>query len=143
MRGDLGLEKMKYRRHARALKGAGRVRAVNAKRCPKIVGEALVEHMVGRGTWADYVSLLMERYKLISKWKEVGWTKKEWDKTVMAATKEASEQSRAREVAGREDLEEYGENQKELHLAAYMKMGTAKYIREQIKERIERGKHWV
>ena len=48
--------------------------------------------MAGRGTWADYVSLLMERYKLISKWKEVGWTKKEWDKTVTRATKEASEQ---------------------------------------------------
>ena len=99
--------------------------------------------MAGRGTWADYVYLLMERYKLISKWKEVGWTKKEWDKTVTRATKEASEQSWAREVAGREDLGEYGEKQKELHLAAYMKMGTAKYIREQIKERIEWGKHWV
>ena len=83
-----------------------------------------MEHTAGRGTWADYVSLLMEMYKLISKWKEVGWTKKEWDKTVTRATKEASEQSWAREVAGREDLGEYGEKQKELHLAAYMKSGN-------------------
>ena len=67
----------------------------------------------------------------------MGWTKKEWDKTVMRATKEASEQSWAREVAGRQDLGEHGEKQKELHLAAYMKMGTARYINEQIKERIE------
>ena len=67
MRGDLGLEKMKYWRHARALKYASRVRAISAKRWPKIVGEALVEHMAGRGTWADYVSLLMERNKFISK----------------------------------------------------------------------------
>ena len=43
----------------------------------------------------------------------MGWTKKEWDKTVTAATKEASEQSWVREVAGREDLGEYGEKQKE------------------------------
>ena len=99
--------------------------------------------MVQRGTWAEYVYLLMERYKLISKWKEVGWTKKERVKTVMRATKKASEQSWVREVAGREDLGEYGEKQKELHFAAYMKMGTAKSIREQIKERIEWGKHWV
>ena len=74
----------------------------------------------------------MERYKLISKWKEVGWKEKEWIKTVTAVTKEASEQSLAREVAGREDLGEYGEKEKELRLAAYMKMVTAKYIREQI-----------
>ena len=72
----------------------------------------------------------------------MGWTKK-WDKTVTRATKEASEQSWAREVAGREDLGEYGEKQKELHLAAHMKMGTAKYIRERIKERIEWGNQWV
>ena len=116
---------------------------MSEKRWPKIVGEDLVKHMAGRETWADYVSLLMEKYKLISEWKEVDWTKKEWDKTVTRATKEASEQSWAREVAGREDLEEYGEKQKELHLAAYMKMGTAKSIREQIKERIEWGKHGV
>ena len=65
------------------------------------------------------------------------------DRTVTRATKEASEQSWVREVAGREDLGKYGEKQKELHLATYMKMGTAKYIREEIKERIEWGKHWV
>ena len=99
--------------------------------------------MAGRGTWADYVSLLMERYKLISKWKEVGWTKNQWDKTITRAAKEAGEQSWAREVPGREDLGEYGEEQKELHLAAYMKMGTAKSIREQIKQRLEWGKHCV
>ena len=63
-RGDLRLEKMKYRRHARALKYAGRVRTMSTKCWPKIVGEALVEHMAGRGTWADYVSLQMEKYKL-------------------------------------------------------------------------------
>ena len=68
---------------------------------------------------------------------------KEWGKTVTTATKEASEQSWAREVAGREDLGEYGEKQKGLHLAAYMKKGTAKYIREQIKERREWANHWV
>ena len=39
VRGDLGLEKMKCRRHARALKYAGRVRAMSAKRWPKIVGK--------------------------------------------------------------------------------------------------------
>ena len=72
-----------------------------------------------------------------------GWTKNEWDKTVTRATKEASEQSWAREVAGREDLGEYGEKQRQLHLTAYMKMGRAKYTREQIEERIEWGKHWV
>ena len=41
VRGDLGLEKMKYRRHARALKYAGRVRAMSVKRWPKIVGGKL------------------------------------------------------------------------------------------------------
>ena len=112
MRGDLGLEKTIYRRHARALKYAGRVRAMSAKRWPKIVGESLLEHIAGRGTWADYVSLLMERYRLISKWKEVGWTKKEWDKTVTMATKEAGEQSWARDVAGREDLGNMEENKR-------------------------------
>ena len=49
VRRDLGLEKIKHRRHARALKYAGRVRAMSAKRWPKIVGEALVEHKAGRG----------------------------------------------------------------------------------------------
>ena len=62
---------------------------------------------------------------------------------IETSTYTTSEQSWAREVARRVDLREYGETQKELHLAAYMKMGTAKYIREQIKERIEWGKHWV
>ena len=38
VRGDLGLEKMKYRRHARALKYAGRMRAMSAKGWPKILG---------------------------------------------------------------------------------------------------------
>ena len=66
-RGDLGSEKIKYRRHARALKYAGRVRAMSAMRWSKIAGEALVEHMAGRGTWVDYVFLLMEKYKLITK----------------------------------------------------------------------------
>ena len=46
------------------------------------------------------------------------------------------------EVAGREDLGEYGEKQKELHLAAYVKMGTANSLREQMKERKDWGKHW-
>ena len=39
MRGDLELEKMKYMRHAGDLKYAGRVRAVGAKRWPKIGGK--------------------------------------------------------------------------------------------------------
>ena len=63
--------------------------------------------------------------------------KKEWDKTVTSATKEASEQNREKEAARREDLGEYGEKQKELFLAANRKMGTVKYIRELIKERME------
>ena len=40
VRGELGLEKMKYRRHGRAEKYAGRVRAMSAKCWPKIVGSS-------------------------------------------------------------------------------------------------------
>ena len=73
---------------------------------------------------------------------EVGWTEKEWARTVTRATR-ASDQSWARQVAGRDDLGDYEEKQQELQLAAYMKMGSTKSIRKEIIGRMERGKHWV
>ena len=62
--------------------------------------------------WADYVFLLMEKYKLITKWKEAGWMEKERARTVTRATKEASDQSWAREVAGRDDLGDCEKNKR-------------------------------
>ena len=57
----------------------------------------------------------MEKYKLITKWKEAGETGKERAGTETRAIKEASDQSWTREVAGIDDWGDYGEKQKDLH----------------------------
>ena len=63
IRGDLGWVKLQSERHERALKYAGRLRAMNGVRWPKIVGEALLE-IRGRGSWVDYVQAQITKYRL-------------------------------------------------------------------------------
>ena len=54
----------------------------------------------------------MKRYKLISKWKEVGWTKKEWDKTVTTATKEAMNKAGQERLQGERTWENMEKNKR-------------------------------
>ena len=51
----------------------GKVRGMGLERWPRIVVEALAEHL-GTGTWADYGYTLLGKYGLLGKWKEEDWT---------------------------------------------------------------------
>ena len=72
IRGDLGWVKLRSERHERALKYAGRLRAMDGVRWPKIVGEALLE-IRGRGSWVDYVQAQITKYSLRDVWEGGGW----------------------------------------------------------------------
>ena len=72
IRGDLGWVKLRSERHERALKYAGRLRAMDGVRWPKIVGEALLE-IRGRGSWVDYVQALVTKYGLTDVWEGGDW----------------------------------------------------------------------
>ena len=67
-RGDLGLASLKYGRYERALKYAGRIRAMSPERWQRLVGQELLENL-GKGTWGDYVVSLMRRHDLTKKWR--------------------------------------------------------------------------
>ena len=45
VRGDLGLASLKYRRYERALKYAGRIRAMSPERWQRLVGQELLENL--------------------------------------------------------------------------------------------------
>ena len=74
IRGDMGWARQKYGRHCRALKFTGRVSGMGLEHWPRIVVEALAEHL-GTGTWADYGYTWFEKYGLPGKWKEENCTK--------------------------------------------------------------------
>ena len=63
VRGDLGWVKLQNDRHERALKYAGRLRAMDVSRWPKVVARALLKRR-GRGTWVNYVQTQINNYGL-------------------------------------------------------------------------------
>ena len=141
VRGDLGLASLKYGRYERALKYAGRIRAMSPERWQRLVGQELLENL-GKGTWGDYVVSLMRRHDLTKKWREAGWNNKTWARTVETTIREARHKSWRREVLKRADLGNYQEKQKDLELVKYIKEETGGDTRRAIKEKIEWGKHW-
>ena len=72
VRGELGWVKLKSEQHAKALAYAGRLRAMDESRWPKIVAQALRERR-GIGSWVDYVEALVVGYGLEEAWEDLGW----------------------------------------------------------------------
>ena len=65
---------MRTDRHRRALAYAGRLRAMESFRWPRIVGEEL-GYKRGKGSWVDYVRTLRSIYGLEEEWAKEGWGK--------------------------------------------------------------------
>ena len=119
----------------------GRVRGMGLERWPRIVAEALGEHL-GTGTWADYGYTLLGKYGLLGKWKEEIWTEKTWSKLAMETLKEGAKEG-GQKIARRGDLGTYTKKHKELCQGKYIKGRNGNDIRAEIKERIEWGKYLV
>ena len=86
VRGDLGWVKLKSERHVRALNYAGRLRAMDEGRWPKIVALALRERR-GIGSWVDYGESLITVYGLREEWEKGGWKERRWKLTVKESVK--------------------------------------------------------
>lgn len=141
VRGDLGLDSLKYRRHKQALKYASRLRTKSPEQWQRVVGEELLGNL-GKGTRGDCVVSLMHTHNLKNKQTEAGWNIKDWEGMAKRAIREASEKSCKREVTKRADQGNYQEQRKKLELTTYIKKETGDNKRKAIKERTEWEKHW-
>lgn len=142
VRGDLGWVKLRTDRHRRALVYAGRLRAMESFRWPRIVGEALGDKR-GKGSWVDYVRTLRSIYGLEEEWAKEGWGERQWKRLVGKTVKEVAGREWMVEVEGRVDLGSYREKQQQLSRAEYLKgFRKGDDVREEIKRRCEWGSHW-
>ena len=143
VRGELGWGKLRYNRHKLALQYVGRLREMDDCRWPKTIARALAsEETKGRGTWWDYVEDLIVLYKLGDMWEGRGWDSREWKRNVSKLVEEEAGNAWKREVEKRGDLGGYGERQKVLGRADYLKGGCGNRIREEIKRKCEWGDHF-
>ena len=121
--------------HERALKYAGRLRAMDGVRWPKIVGEALLEI---RGSWVDYVQAQITKYSLRDVWEGEGWEERCWKKKVRECVRAEARRQWQEEVESRTDLGQYKNRQRELGRADYLKgFSKGDEIRAEIKRRYE------
>ena len=143
VRGDLGWVKLKSERHVRALNYAGRLRAMDEGRWPKIVALALRERR-GIGSWVDYGESLITVYGLREEWEKGGWKERRWKLMVKESVKKEAGRQWVEEVERRNDLGQYGSRQTALGRADYIKgFGRGNEIRAEIKSRCKWGDHWV
>ena len=82
MRGELGWMKLNYDRHSLALQYGGKLRGMGRERWPKIVSGALCK-IRDKGTWVDYIKVLMDKFKLQEFWEDNRWEEKVWKTRVV------------------------------------------------------------
>ena len=69
--------KLKYDRQSPALLYAGRLRGIGWERWPKIVSRAMCK-ITDKGTWVDYIRVLLDIYNLKDFWEDNRWEEKVW-----------------------------------------------------------------
>ena len=104
VRGELGWVKLKCEQHTKALAYAGRLRAMDEIRWPKIVAQALRERR-GIGSWVDYIEALVIGYGLEEAWEDFGRGERRWKCTVKESVERGGE-TMAR--GGREEKQPWG-----------------------------------